>query len=87
MVRSMTNVGQVVLLRWSDAQFVLDVYGDEVPGPIEVCTVGLCLQDDDEGVTVASEWFPEDPEHHRAVTSVPRGMVICVSPCDGANTP
>lgn len=71
--------GDMVLVRWSDAMFRLDVHAGEDIGPVEVCTVGLCLQDDAEGVTVAAEWFPSDGEHHRAVTSIPRGMVLSVA--------
>jgi hypothetical protein len=79
------------IVRWNDAHATLDQLDDNDikrghrPHIIE--TYGYIVQSDEVGVSIAGEWLPpadgDEYEAYRAVTFVPRGMVVTEGPIQG----
>jgi hypothetical protein len=71
----------LVKVTWRDAYVSTEQHTlDSIPGvPLVVETYGLLLRDDDSGVAVASEHIPGEAAF-RAVSFIPRGMIVEVQP-------
>lgn len=69
----------LVCVRWADAYVSTEQHtAESIPGvALVVETYGLLLRDDDAGVAVAAEHIPGEGAF-RAVTFIPRGMVLGV---------
>jgi hypothetical protein len=65
--------GAIVLVTWRDAWFTLD---EEPPrADYQVRTVGWVVDTDDIWIRVAAEKLPDD-DGYRAITSIPRALVL-----------
>jgi hypothetical protein len=71
-----------VLVLWQDAWFDSDQCGEnEWRDEYLVSTVGFIVRETDTVLSVAMERLPED-DGYRAVTHVPRGMIVEVRPLE-----
>ena len=77
------NERPLVRVEWLDAhESTLQHTDSDIPhAPLRIETVGWLLRDDDLGVSLAGERIPgENPVNYRAVSFIPRGMVVRVVP-------
>lgn len=66
----------VVLVKWTDAAYYRELSAGEIPGVMEMETVGFLLGDSD-GVVVIAHERCEDGSH-RSVTTIPRPWIVSI---------
>jgi hypothetical protein len=71
------KVGDIVEVSWLDAWADADEskpadWRESCP----VRTVGMVARLTDGAVSIAGEWFPDDPNTFRNVTHIPRAMIV-----------
>lgn len=72
----------LITVRWNDAHgsTALSYSLDELSHrPMVMDTVGWLLREDQEGISMANEYCPED-KTWRGVNFIPRGMIVEVKP-------
>jgi len=70
-----TDLGAVVVVTWRDAYFDYDE-PDQPRADYQVRTVGFVVDTDDTWITVAAEALPDDLGGYRAITHIPRALIL-----------
>jgi hypothetical protein len=77
----------LVLVRWQDAWFDADQQdAEDFRNDYVVQTVGFVVRQEPDLVSIAQELLPEG-DGYRAVTHIPRGMIVTMMPLTSARRP
>lgn len=81
----------LVRVSWLDAHsganYLTEYSADDIPhGPAHAYTVGYMIRNDEKGITVMGEFFPDDAQF-RGRTFIPAGMVLGVDKLRIASKP
>ena len=74
----MTKERPVVIVEWRDAWEKEGTHeiSELKAVPLTTYTAGFLIQEDEDGVLLASDWWPEDTGHVRNAMYIPRTMIV-----------
>ena len=70
---------RIVEVEWLDAHATLDsctIEEAEKTKPVITLTIAYLMAETDEGVTLATDRYPEEPKHGKIINHIPWEMII-----------